>query len=203
LAAPWIFSLKLTDTESPYSTFDCELLAAQAAIKHFRHCCEGHTFQLWTAHKPLVTALSRISAPISPRQQHHLAFISEVNVQLLYLPGLKYVIADFLSRPLPQSAGSVAAVAADPVDYKEMPAEQNRCAEMQRLLDSTSFKLAFFQTGAQCLAGDVSTGIFRPVVPLKFRKDIFSHFHNVAHPGRLTSCRITVFHPGLCSDITA
>jgi hypothetical protein len=31
------FSRKLTDTESRYSTFDRELLAAQAAIEHFRH----------------------------------------------------------------------------------------------------------------------------------------------------------------------
>jgi hypothetical protein len=31
------FSRKLTDTESRYSTFDLKLLAAHAAIKHFRH----------------------------------------------------------------------------------------------------------------------------------------------------------------------
>jgi hypothetical protein len=80
------FSRKLTDTESRYSTFDCELLAAQAKIKHFHHFCEGRAFQLWTDHKPLVTAISRVSAPISPRQQCHLAFISEFNVQLLYFP---------------------------------------------------------------------------------------------------------------------
>ncbi len=55
------FSRKLTDTESCSSTFDRELLAAQAAIKHFRHFCEGCLFQLWTDHKPLVTAFSRIS----------------------------------------------------------------------------------------------------------------------------------------------
>jgi hypothetical protein len=35
------FSRKLTDTESRYSTFDRGLLAAHAAIKHFRHFCEG------------------------------------------------------------------------------------------------------------------------------------------------------------------
>jgi hypothetical protein len=83
------FSPKLTDTESHYSTFARELVATQAAIKHFHHFCEGHAFQIWTDHKPLVIALSRVSVPISPRQQHHLAFISEFNVQLLYLPGLK------------------------------------------------------------------------------------------------------------------
>jgi hypothetical protein len=84
-------------------------LAAQAEIKHVRHFFEGHVFQLWTDHKPLVTALSRISIPISPRQQRHLAFISEFSVQLLYLPGLKNVVADFLSRPPPHTTGSVAA----------------------------------------------------------------------------------------------
>jgi hypothetical protein len=90
------FSRKLADTESRYSTFYCESLTAQAAIKHFRHFCEGLLFQLWTDHKPLVTAISCISTPISPRQQRHLAFISEFNVQLLYLPGLKNVVADFV-----------------------------------------------------------------------------------------------------------
>jgi hypothetical protein len=85
------------------STFDCELLAAQAAIKHFRHFCEGRAFLLWTNHKLVVTALSHVSAPISPRQQRHLAFISEFNVQLLYLPGLKNAVADFFVPPTPSN----------------------------------------------------------------------------------------------------
>jgi hypothetical protein len=83
------FSRKLTDTESRYLTFERKLLAAQTAIKHFRHFREGQAFQLWTDHKLLFTAISRVSAPISPRQQRHLVFISESNVQLLHLPGLK------------------------------------------------------------------------------------------------------------------
>jgi hypothetical protein len=62
-----------------------------------------------------------------------LAFISEFNVQILYLPGLKNVVADFLSRPKQIPAGSVAAASAtDPVDFGEMAAEQNRCPETQR-----------------------------------------------------------------------
>jgi hypothetical protein len=182
-------------------------LAAQAPIKHFRHFCEGRRFQLWTDHKPLVTALSRVSTPISPRQQRHLAFISEFNVQLLYLPGLKNVVADFFIPTTPPSTGTVAATAAaDPVDLEEMAAEQNRCPETQHLLGGTSLKSAFRQTGAQCLAGDISTGTFCPIVPLKFRKDIFAHFHNVAHPGRLASCRIISSRfvwRGLSSDVTA
>ncbi len=109
-------------------------------------------------------------------------------MQILYLPGLKNVVADFLSRPNQTTTGSVTArSAADSVDFEEMAAEQNHCPETQHLLGGTSLKLAFRQTGAQRLAGDVSTGNFRPIVPLKFRKNIFDHFHNVAHPGRLVS----------------
>jgi hypothetical protein len=50
------------------------------------------------------------------------------------------------------------------------------------------------------------TGNFCLIVPLKFRKTIFDHFHNVAHPGRLASCRIISSRfvwRGLSSDVTA
>jgi hypothetical protein len=44
----------------------------------------------------LLTAFSCVSAPILPQQQLLFALISEFNVQMLYLPGLKNVIGDFL-----------------------------------------------------------------------------------------------------------
>ncbi len=113
-----------------------------------------------------MTALSRVSALISPRQQRHFAFIFELNLQMLYLPGLKNVIHNFLSCPPPpppllEPPGAVAATTeADPVDFEAMAAEQNRCAETQHLLGGSSLKIAFQQAGAQCLVGGASTGIF-------------------------------------------
>ncbi len=105
----------------------------------------------------------------------------------------------FLSRPTSQATGSVAATtAAGPVIFEEMAAEQQHCPETQQLLDGTSLKLVFRQTGAQHLAGDVSTGTFRLIVSLKFRKAIFDHFHSVARPG---SPPIVLFHPGLCGAV--
>jgi hypothetical protein len=183
-------------------------LAPQAAIKHFRHFCEGRLFQLWTDHKPLVTALSCVLTPISPRQQRHLAFISEFNVQLLYLPGLKNVVADFMSRPSPPPPLELSPPRRRQIQWisRRWPPSKNRCPETQRLLGGTSLKLAFRQTGAQPLSGDISTGTFRPIVPLKFRKDIFAHFHNVAYPGRLSPRRIISSRfvwRGLSSDVTA
>jgi hypothetical protein len=64
---------------------------------------------------------------------------------MLYLPGLKNIVADFLSQPSPPELTGIvaAAAAADPVDFEAMAAEQNSCAETQRLLGGTSLKLAF------------------------------------------------------------
>ncbi|OBQ33901.1 MAG: hypothetical protein AN484_26985, partial [Aphanizomenon flos-aquae WA102] len=111
------FSKKLSATECRYSTFDRELLAAYLSIRHFLHMLQGRSFQLWTDHKPLLAAMTRISPPISPRQQRHLAFISEFNVLLVYVPGPENVVADFLSRPQPpQVPDATTAAATTPVD---------------------------------------------------------------------------------------
>ncbi len=85
---------------------------------------------------------------------------------MMSLPDLKNV-ANFLSRPSPpEPTGNVAAAeAADPVDFEAIAAEHDCCAETQRLLSGTSLKLAFCQAGAHRLAGDVSTGVFHPMVP--------------------------------------
>jgi hypothetical protein len=124
---------------------------------------------------------------------------------MLYLEGLRHVVADFLSRPSPpEPTGNVAA--ADPVNFEAMAAKQNSCTETQRLLGGTSLKLAFCQAGAHPLDGDVSTGVFSPFVPQKFRRDIFLNLHNISHPGRLASHRLVssrLVWRSLFSDITA
>jgi hypothetical protein len=77
--------------------FDQELLAALADIRHFRHSLEGRAFQMWTDHRPLVTAITHVSEPWSARQQRHLAAIAEFTSDLRYVPGLANVVADALS----------------------------------------------------------------------------------------------------------
>ena len=51
------YSRKLTDTETRYSTFNRELLAVVAALRHFWFLLEGRNFHVLTDHKPLVFAL--------------------------------------------------------------------------------------------------------------------------------------------------
>ena len=60
---------------------------------------EGHQFTLFTDHKPLVTAIGRISPPWSDRQQRQLSFIAEFAVHPVYVAGKGNVEADTLSRP--------------------------------------------------------------------------------------------------------
>jgi hypothetical protein len=198
------FSSKLTDTESRYSTFDHKLLAAHAAIKHFCHFCDGRAFQLWTDHKPLVTAISRVSAPIS-QQQRHWALISKFNVQLLYLPGLINVVANFCPPPNQTTTGSVATMSeADPVDFEEKAAEQNRCPETQRFPGTHPSNMLSTRQALNAWLKMFPQAIFAQL-PLKFRKSIFDHFHNVAHPGRPASRRIISSRfvwRGLSSDVT-
>jgi cleavage and polyadenylation specificity factor subunit 1 len=88
-----------------------------------------------------------------------------------------------------------------------MATEQNHCAEMQHLLCSSSLILAFQQAGVLRLVGDVSTGVFCPIIPAKLLKDIFLHLHSISYPaGRLASrCLVSSWFVwrGLTNDITS
>jgi hypothetical protein len=93
------FSRKLSSTESKYSTFDRELLAVFAAIRHFRFVLEGRPFRILTDHLPLTLAMRRVSPLWSARQVRQLAYVSEFSTDIRHTPGLKNVVADALSRP--------------------------------------------------------------------------------------------------------
>jgi RNase H-like domain found in reverse transcriptase len=172
------FSRRLSVTEQNYSTFDRELLAAQAVINHFLPQVEGRQFQLWTDHKPLVAAMTRVTPPASGRQQRHLAFIAEHTCDVRHTPGVDNVVADALSRPpAPPSPANpsvqvchVAAAVADselsPLDLREMALQQILCQQVQQLLHAPGLRIGFRQVGDLKLWGDVSTGTFCPLVPL-------------------------------------
>ena len=91
------YSRQLRDAERKYSTYDRELLAIELAIRHFRYFLEGRTFTVYTDHKPLVDAISKVSGPWTAKQERHLSFISEF-VTDKHLSGKVNVVADCLSR---------------------------------------------------------------------------------------------------------
>jgi hypothetical protein len=93
------FSRKLSSPESKYSTFDRELLAVFAAVRHFRFVLEGHPFRILTDHLPLTLAMRRVSPLWSARQVRQLAYVSEFSTDIRHTPGLRNVVAVALSRP--------------------------------------------------------------------------------------------------------
>jgi RNase H-like domain found in reverse transcriptase len=100
------FSQKLSPTESRYSAFDRELLAVYSSILHFRHLLEGRHFTVFSDHKPLSGALTRVSDPRSDRQRRQLAFIAEFVSEIHHIAGKRNVVVDTLSRPPPGCCSS-------------------------------------------------------------------------------------------------
>jgi hypothetical protein len=93
------FSAQLDKAQVNYSSFDRELLAVVAAIKHFCYMLEGRPFTVFTDHRPLAGALSQQSDPLSGRQQRHLSFITEFSPTICHISSQSNVVADTLSRP--------------------------------------------------------------------------------------------------------
>ena len=93
------FSRRTTSAKSRYSAYDLELLAIYCTIVKFRHVLKGHRFKiLYTDQKPLTSAFLKAHDPVSNRQRHQLAFISEFATEIAHVPGLKNVVADALTR---------------------------------------------------------------------------------------------------------
>ena len=126
------------------------MLAAFKAIRHFRFSLEGRTFKLWTDHKPLCSALHRVSEPWSARQQRQLSYIAEFTSEILHVPGDENVVADALSRPyctevsssLPPIS-SLARLSSPPgIDFQVMAEAQVTCQEVQMLLQSENLNIS-------------------------------------------------------------
>ena len=215
------FSAKLEKAQLSYSAFDRELFGVYAAIRHFRHHLEGRLFTIWTDHKPLTFALSRLSDSWTARQQRQLSYVAEFTNKIVHVPGRFNIVADLMSRP-PQAvpapgsttaasvkvpSGSVAAsqvaggtagasslqhtvavAAADSVDL--LVKEQGSCPSIQQLLNSPSLQIQISAVGQQQLLCDVSSGCWRPLIPLSWRRKVFQAVHTLAHPGIRASRRL-------------
>ncbi len=209
------FSRKLNTAQSKYSVFDRELWAVFSGIRFFRFMLEGRKFTVYTDHKPLTSALKRVSEPWTARQQRHLSYITEFISDLRHIAGVSNVVADTLSRlPIGEATAAsaaetplmaVAAVAAA-VDYSWLAREQRDCAATQAAVSSSSLAVRPFQVDGSSLLCDVSGGTVRPLVAQPCRRAVFQAIHSIAHPGvratkrMLASCFVW---PGMATDVAA
>jgi transposase InsO family protein len=160
-------------------------------------------------HLPLTLAMRRVSPLWSARQVRQLAYISEFSMDIRHTPGLRNVVADALSRPsmsppppvltpLPVESLSTASTASLPpaagqppaIDYAAMAAAQLTSADCSKMCDSKSLFITAKTTAGVKLFGDISTGVFRPLVPPDFRESAVAAVHGVAHPGVEATVRL-------------
>ena len=91
------FSRWTSPVETQYSAYDLELLAVYSTILKFRHMLEGRKFRIVTDQRPLKSAFIKARDPVSNRQRHQLAFISEFVTDIAHVPGLANLVAEALS----------------------------------------------------------------------------------------------------------
>lgn len=181
------FSRKLSKAERSYSTFDRELLAVYAAIKHFRYFLETREFKTFTDHKPLSQAL-KTKTEKSPRQSRQLDYISQFSTDIHHIAGKLNIVADTLSRM--DSDREICAFSSH-FDVHELEAEQAVDSELRTLTamskneNHSRFRLEKIDIPlSKCkIWCDVSLPNPRPFVPLSLRKQIFQKLHSISHPG--------------------
>ena len=142
------FRRKLSGPETRNSTFDRELLAVYASLRHFHFFLEGRSFFSFTDHKPLYSALHRVSPPWSARQQRHLSYVAEFTSDICYLPEPENPVADALSRPsndflalsLPPLCPLLSLLQMAPgIDFRVMADLQKSCTDVLLLSSDPKF----------------------------------------------------------------
>jgi transposase InsO family protein len=97
------------------------------------------------------------------------------------------------SSPTPAAADTLTTslpfIAAIP-DLAAFAAAQRTCPEVGLMRQSPSLDIVCRLVGTEYLFGDVSTPLFRPLVPLPFCRGIFDGLHNAGHPGMRATRRL-------------
>jgi len=194
------FSKALSTAQQKYSTYDRELLAIFMSLKHFRNLHEGRPLTIYTDHKPLVYAFSKIGTDKeTPRRTRQLIFISEFTTDIKHIDGSKNIVADALSRietiTCPTTFDYAALAEAQSHDQFITQISNN---ELQQL------KCIYLPDCEKAVYCDFKTKHARPYLPENFRRIAFNAIHNLSHPGvRVTRKMVTqkFFWPGMNRDI--
>lgn len=195
------FSKRLSPAETKYSTYDRELKAIYASIRHFQNILEARNFTIFTDHKPLVFAFFQRNEKASPRQLRHLDYIGQFSTDIQHISGKDNIVADTLSRVNNVSSISFSSA----LDYKLIAQQQKVDDELKQLRKRRSgLSLVKVQFQKVFLTCDVSTGSPRPYIPSSLRKDVFEHVHNLCHAGVKPTTKLikkSFIWPSMTKDI--
>ena len=97
ILCPIAFATKsLTGEEQRYSNIEREELGILHSLEKFHHYCFGREILIITNHKPLMSIFKKDVAMLSQCIQRILQKIHQYRVQIIYKPGPKIFIADWL-----------------------------------------------------------------------------------------------------------
>lgn len=199
-------SKKLTMAQQKYSTYDRELLAIYMAIKHFRKLFEGRNLTIYTDHKPIIFAFTKITKSENeiPRRSRQLSFISEFTTDIRHISGSDNCVADALSRVETVFCPSA-------LNYSELADSQCNDEYLTDTLSHTNsdnkikLKKIFLPSCDKSIYCEMSTPTARPYLTKEFRRLVFDNLHNLSHPGIRTTKKIICskyFWKGMNHDIT-
>uniref|UniRef100_A0A0A9Y7K2 RNA-directed DNA polymerase n=2 Tax=Lygus hesperus TaxID=30085 RepID=A0A0A9Y7K2_LYGHE len=175
------FSRKLSKAEARYSTYDRELLAIYASIKHFRYYIEGRDLTVMTDHKPLIHAFEQDPDKASPRQFRHLEFVGQFTTKILHVAGQDNVVADYLSR----------IEAVQVLDFATIASQQDSDRQLQSILQDTGSGLKLQRKQVQGTDTPLyCDGLNRVYVPMPSRRQAFAITHNLSHPSPRRTARL-------------
>lgn len=88
----------LSRTEVNYAQIEKEMLAVYFACKKFHQMVYGHKIKIYTDHQPLITIFKKEINEITARLQRFKLGLLKYDIELLFVPGKKNLLADPLSR---------------------------------------------------------------------------------------------------------
>jgi len=184
LSSSWrplgFFSQKLDLAQVKYSAFDRELFACVAAIRHFRYMLEGRTFCIFTDHKPLIYAISKVSDPWTARQSRHLSYVAEFTSDLRHVPGIENVVTNTLSR-LPAARACAVPPGPTQLDLSAITTSQCTCPSVEAA-KSSSLQLQLVRFDDVRVLCDVTLASPRPLIPLQHPRQSLTPFANSPIP---------------------
>jgi len=195
------FSHKLAAGQRLWSPYDRELFAIYLSIEHFEYAIRGRPLIVFTDHKPLISMFTSARNIKLDRRARHIEYIAQFTSDIRHISGASNIVADHLSR---LEINQIAA----PVTIR-LIAEEQRVDDEVKAIRSNGYRDhdirdVYFSDDDSTLTCSFFRNVNRPLVPAKFRFQVYSQIHGLSHPGAnatLKLLRDRYIWPNMTSDI--